>query len=225
MSQFDIAVWTSQELFNNEGYDAQNMAKEFIEGAFNRSNNHSVDVTLADAKVDAPKEYANSSFNGPLPCNDSFYDDFNHLLHWFREWLDCNNPPEYATDCNLLITHGETGGLGGGNDAYAHVGKNLAKFYSYQTYGFSSKHDSVDTLLEEVGHSLIQNMENQDDNTVSHDSGTLFSHPGGHTITPLGITGDTAYNNCNEYVDKSQWSGDGWEARYSECTESNFVKK
>ncbi|ACV47082.1 MULTISPECIES: hypothetical protein [Halomicrobium] len=223
MATFDVTVYTSKEAHSNDGFDARDMAIEFIEGAFNRSDNHSVDATASDSIVDAPVEYANDPFKGPMPCHSyrTWYDD---LLHWFREWLDCNEPSEIATDCNLLVTYGTTGGLGGGDDAYACVGEKLVQFDSYEEYGYETKHDSVDTLLEELGHALVSNMENEDDDKVAHDSGYIFHHSEGNTITPIGITGDTDYNNCNVYVNKDRWDGEGWEARYSQCTEDNFVK-
>ncbi len=138
----------------------------------------------------------------------------------------------FGKDCNLLLTAASGGGLGGPREACAGGSFVLAEAYDeYRPWGAEPAFNKVDTLLEELGHTLVHGMEDRDygeeggDGVGAHDSGTLYEHDGTYAITPIGISGDTRYNNCGERVDKDRWNGDAWEARYSECTERYFTER
>lgn len=246
MGTFEIAVFTSEKLYNHcdddfgNGFEARDMAIEFIEGAFERSSDHSVVVEPADQTINAPQESINSSFESTVPCS-SETGTWADLWDWWKYWLnkaDCNDPHTYEKDCNLLLTDADGGGLGGGRIACSGGGYVVADNYdSYKDYGFEEEFGKAETILEEVGHCLVKDMEDEDygdddgDGQLAHDSGDLFYHDpingkSGYTITPIGVTGDEEYNNCGEKVDKDEnWNESGWEARYSSCTEEYFEEK
>lgn len=241
MSQFEIGLYTSDALYydcNNEfgnGYEGVDRAAEFIEGAFNRSSSHSVTVRKSSNKIQAPQEAINSSFEAEAPCTSitGTWDDLRDWWDYYVNDADCKSKDVIANDCNLLLTAASGGGLGGPREAAAGGIFTVAKNYSsYQKWDADPAFNQVDTLLEEVGHTLVTNMVDNDyqfvgdksggDGQTPHDSARLYDHNGKYAITPIGITGDTEYNNCGQKVDKYLWDGDAWEARYSPCTEEYF---
>lgn len=68
MGSFEVAVFTTSDLYWDcssefgDGYEARDIAAEFIEGAFSRSTNHTVTVLKPDTRVSAPQEQINDSF-------------------------------------------------------------------------------------------------------------------------------------------------------------------
>lgn len=239
MATFEITLYSTSQLYQDckdrfsDGFRARDLAKEFIDGAFDRSNNHNVDVSLASVKVQAPTELIHNSFEAPEPCHSGSDFYWPNLRDWWEYWIDeasCKDTSSKSKDCNLLLTAADGAGLGGPREACAGGAFHIADNYTYyQDWGTDSAFNKVDTLLEELGHTLIGNMPNKDDGTTAHDSGRLYEHSGTFAITPLGITGDTDYNNCNEFVDKSRLANPSdpqvWEARYSPCTEKHFSEK
>lgn len=231
MGSFEVAVFTTSDLYWDcssefgDGYEARDIAAEFIEGAFSRSTNHTVTVLKPDTRVSAPQEQINDSFKAQPPCSGPI-GTWEDLRDWWDYWVNdaaCKDPHTEAADCNLLLTGASGGGLGGPREACAGGAFTIANNYdSYQNWDDQPAFNQVDTVLEELGHTLVSDMSNEDDGTIPHDSGRLYEHNGTYAITPIGITGDTDYNNCNEYVNKSRWDENAWEARYSPCTEEHF---
>lgn len=243
MGSFDVAVFTTGDLYNHcndefgDGFAGRDIAIDFIEGAFNRSSNHSVNTIAASDIVHTPTEKIREPFEAPAPCYEGLGDvSWTDLRDYWKFWIedaDCKDPHASGKDCNLLLSDTPNGGLGGGKYACSGGAFVVASNYSsYENYGFDPAFNKVDTILEEVGHCLVSNMKDEDygdnngDGKIPHDSGRLYSTFEGYTITPIGITGDVDYNNCGKFVDKDGlWSGDGWNARYSPCTEDYFQEK
>jgi hypothetical protein len=236
---FEIGLFVTRGLYDrctaelDDCWKARDIAATFIEGAFARSESHTVTVECAPEPVDAPTDRIRTSCEAPHPRHGTVR-RWPTLRRWWGACLDCpapDRPVGFSKDCNLLLTAAPGGGLGGPREACAGGSFRIAEaFDEYHEWGTGPAFNAVDTLLEEVGHSLIDGMADRDygddgDGVVAHDSGTLYEHDGVFAITPLGISGDTRYNNCGERVDKHRWNGDAWEARYSECTERYFRER
>lgn len=270
MGSFEIGLFITQELHdwcaNNSteasggGYAAQDISADFIEGAFNRMSNHSVNVKKEDKLIDAPTENLNSDFRARYPCDrkngTGDAKDWASLRSWFKEWYKnstCFVPHVLAKDCAILLTNATGGGSAFGQFATAGGSRIIAeKLSSYSNWGSANgtsdsdpdAWNKVDTLLEEIGHSLTiatvymndnDGSSNSGDGRKDHDNGALIKHPAYndeyYAITPIGITADTDYNNCGDYVQKSRWMNDAngtvksWEAKWSTCTASYFQEK
>ena len=260
MTQFEIAIFETDELHEHcksefgrySAYEAAKRARDFVEGAFDRSSQHSVDVSVSYSTPDAPIEnpgcMKDDYFHAYHPCDDCechYPSQYPNLHTWFQDWLEGScGPYTVARDVNILLTDQNGGGCGAGGRtppvATAGGAFTIAKeFDDYQTHSTDDVMWDIDTLLEEIGHTLIMNdngpdMIDDDDDGKDHDSGTIYERTtryGTHyyTMTPMGITGNTSYNNCGWWVDKSRWDPgsetapeDGFEGRYSGCTEDYF---
>lgn len=250
MSQhFEVGVYTTQKLYDHcesdatYGFQARDVAKDIIEGAFGRWK-HSVDINLSDNPVNAPKEGKGGPFQAELPCNRMVV-SWNDLRDWWEYWTKESKCTDTVSgrDCHVLLTNASVGGLGTGAAAIVTGGFKMAKqFNSYEKYGYEDYHKKAKNLLHEVGHNLTYNMVNKDDGTKAHDSARIYDHTGNpdhlpkseNTISVMGIdsTGvtDDTQNNCADqtywYTNKPKYYGTGservgWELRYSPCTEQN----
>lgn len=247
MGHFEVALFSTRGLHERcerefgDGWKARDVAAAFVEGAFDRSETHTVDVVRVETPVDAPRERVPGSFEAPFPGDGADEGEgragtdgrWPNLRRWWNVCLNESDEVDAtpAKDCNLLLTAADGSGLGGPREACAGGSFVVAASYDeYQPWDQDPAFNKVDTLLEELGHTLVHDMEDLDygdhgDGVVAHDSGTLYEHDGVYAITPIGISGDTRYNNCGERVDKERWNGDAWEARYSECTERYFRER
>lgn len=244
MTEFEVGLYITNTLYHDcndefgSGFEGVDQAAEFIEGVFNRSNSHSVTVEKSSCRINTPQEGINSSFIAVAPCTsiEGTWEDLRSWWDYYMNDAECKSKDIIASDCNLLLTAASGGGLSGPREAAAGGIFTVGKNYSgYQSWGSDPAFNQVDTFLEELGHSLIHTMTDEDynyvsnksdgDGTVGHDSGKLYERGGRYAITPVGITGDTRYNNCGTEVNKSRWDGDAWEARYAPCTEEYFHKK
>lgn len=233
---FQVAVFTTDELYNDcedyfgYGYEARNIAMDIIEGAFDRSSRHSVEVNRGSKVISAPQEHMSGPFQAYRPCG-SYMVEWNDLRDWWEFWVEeasCHDPHAQGRDCALLLTAADGGGRGANEAACVGGAFKVAKqFSSYEEYGYTEAHKKAKNILHEVGHNLTHNMENQDDLQLAHDSAQLHYHFEGNTITPMGISGDATENNG---ADETYWhtnkrdnyDGQGWELKYSDVTEDNI---
>lgn len=204
MGDFEIAVFTSNELYDKcetnlgYGYEARDIAIDIIDGAFSRSYPHSVTTNPGDKIVYPPKETKDGPFTARVPC-ETYETTWNDLRDWWEYWVEaayCKDPHAEGLDCSVLLTAASGGGLGANQAAVVGGSFQVADELSgYEEYGYSEAHKKAKNILHEVGHNLTNNMENQDDNTIAHDSGELWEHNGDYTISPMGITGDETTHN------------------------------
>jgi hypothetical protein len=223
IGHFEIAVFSTTELFEDcdnafgDGFKGRDIVIEFINGAFGRSDTHSVSIEPATDIIDAPQEGVGGPFEAKVPCSP--YDgEWSDLRSWWDFWFNeagCKDPHTKEKDCNLLLTAASSGGTGGPREPVAGGAFTIADEYSsYKEWDKDPAFNKVDTVLEEVGHTLVSDMVDNDyddyyghpngDGTLGHDSGRLYEHNGKYAITPIGITGDTDFNNCGDEVDKSR---------------------
>jgi hypothetical protein len=152
------------------------------------------------------------------------------LVGWWKDYAQCNFTN--ADDSNMLITY--TGSHDGGNAyasgkfAQAETGAHLGELSSsYDVHGYNDEHDCLHTVLEEIGHNLLDtNIDDDGDDIGHHDCGSIIPRSP-ETITPMGIDGkelsfSSGENNCEDYYDTSP---DGWECQWSNCAESYFIDK
>lgn len=237
MSHFEIAVFTTIKNYNkslNEfgyGFEARDKAVEFLERAFKRSSQHTASVSPADEQIDAPQEEIRSSFEAQVPCTNHI-GTWGNLRKWWDYWINdatCKDPHTYGKDCNLLLTAANGGGLGSNNASVVGGSVTAAKANPSADWGYGTKYLKAKNILHEVGHALLNNVENKDDSKLLHDTARVYSHSNGNTITPMGITGDITQHNCVDatywHTNKNNWPDDGYELRYSDCTEDNFQVK
>lgn len=249
MTTYKIRIWLSNELiefsqkWENDAYKAAKVAKTYLEEAFH-AHSDSADVTYSTNGIPAPREDC-TDFDGEEICSsDSKY--WNSMFDWWRNYAKAScTDLNLARDTNLLITKNDhcTGGAGTGHWAYACVGISLLELDPdvYNKFGSNCEDFALDTIQEEVAHSLHWNNDNPDkdgDGKISHDYGTV-KYDGslkGH-ITPVGQVGKDGpfsgdgvdYNNCDEFADKSDtdWDGDnsadGWAHWYSDCSINWFT--
>lgn len=156
----EVTVFVSEELYQlgrekrSDGYHAGKVLTAYIEGAFEQTDEWDVDVTLAEARPDPPRDDLTSgpgkSFGGECNCNSPkrYRQDCDDpccwpgLFRWFRDWYwdgwnprkrepipeTCGDPHARSTDANLLLTRGTGGGISSGNPgrvAVATVGDDL----------------------------------------------------------------------------------------------------
>lgn len=255
MAHFDIAVFITQEVYdygsNNygDGFRARDRVVTFIEGAFNEASNHSATVTGASEVPKAPREKTKGSLTASCICNPNFTCSWSSLLAWWDDWLinaNCMDPHTRADDCNLLITKGSDGGLGGGRNtepgtAVSSWGQFLVDLPStYDRFVWSEPGHKMWVVLQEMGHTLLDDQPDKDGDGVGHDSGNVFfdSTTGKYSISPMGVTGDAMIegyhlNNCEERVDKDDADNDGdgdlKDGRHAQfynegCTTKHFTK-
>lgn len=162
------------------------------------------------------------------------------MWHWWTDWTNasCVNPA-YQDDVYLLLSNASGGGLGHGNHAVAGGFDLVSEPKTYQRFMFGGNATKIDTVLEEVGHCLIENMSNDDcDGVVAHDSGKVVqdSATGNYAISPQGLTDykcSNAFNwqenNCGVPYDKDAVYTDsngniaGHVFEYSDCTVDHFT--
>lgn len=237
MGNFQLSVFTTHELYNKcendglGGYAARDTAVDFLRQAFSKSPNHTSDVEVGSTKIPAPQEEIRSSFSARKPCtfDTAYYDNLND---WWGDYTACTSLNK-SKDCDLLLTAATGSGLGGPPYACAGGGYEAAVYYAttgIKDYTDDSAGNKVDAILEEAGHCFSQDVSDLDyinygDGTIAHDNGVLFEHGGSYYITPIGIGGDTQYNNCGQEVNKSRWNGTGWEHQYSDCEETHFTER
>lgn len=234
---YQIGVWISSELYNADGWTPLDRAVEWIDGALNKTDKGGNATGYYDT-VPAPVEDKETSFSTQYPClNESC--SYDHLLQWWDDYAPCHF--NVQSDSNILITldddyHPMDGGRAwqSGKYAIAETGKYLSGLSStYGEYGKGDPHDCMHTVLEEIGHNLLQ--ENTDDEGKynngdgynHHDNGSIQKHDGEGYITPMGIDDkelsfDSGSNNCDEYYSTSPV---GYELHWSECAEGYFNDK
>lgn len=212
-----------------DGFAARDTAKDVIQGAFDEWS-HNVSIELGDQKVYAPQENKGGPFEAYKPCT---FDEltWNDLRDWWETWVEyssCKDPHASGQDCHLLVTVASGGGLGASGMAVVGGSFQVAKeLGGHEDHGDTEAHKKAKNIIHEVGHNLTNNMENQDDSSLAHDSARLDYHTDdGYVITAMGIVGDTTTNNCSDesywYTNKrDNWDGSGWEIEYSPCTEDN----
>jgi hypothetical protein len=250
VTSFDIEIFETRELqiSMNDEYDntwrAAERAENWIKGAFDGNSSYEATVGIAkdsepDPKIEGP---AGESFEQSCICHWEYTCSYNNLFDWWGSWLssECKDPHDDAEDCRLLLTDYSGSGLGGGDKAVACVGKEVAKLDStHNRFGEQSRHSSMDTVLEEIGHALIHwdgdnNCSHSDDDGDgrAHDSGVIKydSSADDYGVTPMGITGDRCNNNCaddsslntnycfSKCDDDSDGNPDGYILEYSDCT-------
>lgn len=248
MTTYKIKVWQSGELYKfcdtwyDDAYRAAKVAKTYLEGAFH-DHSDTADVSVPINTIPAPKEDC-GSFDGTDICDDDGH-FWNSMFNWWRNYVKANcTDVTLARDTNLLIVANShcKGGKGTGQFAFACQGKSLAKLDPdvYTKFGDACEDFAVDTIQEEVAHSLHYwgNSTDQDgDGAVSHDYGTVKYKDWNGYITPVGQVGTDGcqwdcegvnYNNCDEYSNKSDadWDDDGnvdgWAHWYSDCSINHF---
>lgn len=240
MANFEIAVFVTKDVYDDNGYQARDRVATFTEGAFGETSRHTVDVLRADETPNPPQEKINSSVSGNCICDWTLDCSWDNLLDWWDDWLiysECNDSHTQAADCNLLVTAADGGGLGGGRNstpgtAITNGGLDLKDLpSSYEPYVWTTAGKKMWVALQEMGHSLIDGMPDSDGDGTGHDSARVIEDPdnGKETITPMGITGDATWNrdlqnNCGKAYDKS--SVDGKSACFwnDSCTTKYFTK-
>jgi hypothetical protein len=143
---------------------------------------------------------------------------------WFKDYVRCNYVPE-AEHANILLsdTNSLDGGTAeiGGNFGHSQTGRYVSYLpTSYEAWGYGDPYDAMHTVMEELAHNLQESVRNlDDDNNVYHDSGALYYHSQGYTISPLGIDGredSGGTNNCDDSY-STAIGVDGWEMHWSDC--------
>lgn len=245
MTTYDIHIYVSDGLHQwtldqgySDGFRCGWLAKTFMDGAFNHSSSHDVNCNVrTDNRIVAPIEQTHTSFDARYPCTN-YVVTFNHLFDWWGSYIDAScTSIDDTVDCNLLIVIGNDDGAGAGgnasgNTAVAGSGRDMITVTnSYYEFGYDDhEDDAIDTIQEEIGHTLIGNAVNYDgDGAGAHDYGRVEydSGNGKYAITPLGMIGDE--NNCvtNNYSKSltdtdSDDAPDGWAHYYSQCAFDHF---
>lgn len=222
---YKIRIWQSQVTRDenyNDGYDedvALNRAEAFIDEAFNRVNHENADVTTSGTYVSTPTEIQNESFESYHPCSTSYRKQYDNLVEWFHDWLDCGfDSVGRVNDCNLLITYGNNpgGGLantnmtGNGPVAVASTGQHLPLVdSSYVKYGDGTdKYGAPMATLHEVAHNVMEH------GTNHHNRGSTrySSFHSAYTYSPAGSNPDNP-NECGEYYGSEEYR----QFEYGEC--------
>jgi hypothetical protein len=258
VTSYNIEIFETDELQTsmddeyNDAWQAAERAETWIKGAFESNSGHEATVGIAkDSEPDPGQEGpAGDSFDQGCICAENTYRcSYNNLFDWWGDWLqaDCKDPHEDADDCRLLLTdYSRGGGLGAGDIAVACVGQDIAELdSSHHRWGGQSKHNAMDTVLEEIGHALINwdgdnNCSHSDDDGDGrgHDSGVIKydTTESDYGVTPMGITGDRCNNNCadnsslnTDYCfsmcdDDDDGNPDGWILEYSDCSFCGMVE-
>ena len=254
----DVVLFETYDLQNycddnyGSSWRAANRAKTWIEGAFDQTSDYDVTVSIAtDSAPNPPQEGpARDDFTTSCLCHWQYNCTYNNLWVWWVDWLnnsDCKDPHDDANDCRMLLTNYDSSGLGSSKTAVACIGQKVAELSSaYSRFGNQPRHNGMDTVLEELGHCLINwdssnnNCDHKDDDGDgrSHDSGAVLydSTADDYGITPMGLAGDRCHNNCSDdslldtpYCfsrcdDDGDGEPDGWVLEYSDCTKCGFVE-
>lgn len=232
---FEISVFTTQELYEKcqdnlgDGFAARDMAAEWVDNAMSRSG-ETARIKKSSEKIWAPTEQASNGFNAHNYCTGEF-EWHNSLYKWWMNYERCSSHDVAAKDSNVLITAADGGGLAASRWAVVGGTYHIANVYdSYVNYSFHHRANNMESLLEEVGHCLTDDMADYDyrdsgDGFIAHDSGMTYERPEGVTISPIGVTGDTSKNNCPHSVNKYDWDGNAAEFKFSNCTTGFFSEK
>lgn len=237
---YEVAVWIPHDLARRctekygDPWRAQKRAKTYIEGAFSRTKHQ---VRVKTPKIPVPnRNHTNYYVDKKAICDHHEYPD--HTVDWFdgwllnvawlRDWLESDCVPwQPAAHSNIMITdgHNRGGGLAFGSGSYAvaasgrYVGDLPA---DYQEYGYQAESDAIQAMwvtLHEIGHNLLtNNVDHDDDGVGHHDIAEIWERPEGNTVTAVGLNGDV--NNCGEEFDKSTL--EGRELTYSDCAQNHF---
>jgi hypothetical protein len=241
MGTYEMMVVQSTSLTNHcenqysDGDRARQRAETFIKGAIEESTSHTVNFLTPSGDMYAPQQEIQGSFDAKYPCDRTFTINYDNLLQYFDDGLDCVEEKR-AADANIIIpdTNDSDGGLAYGCGDYsglggARTGQGIAQAsWSYETHGYDFEHTAVHTLLEELGHILLNcnTTDGDGDGIYDHDSGKIDFRDSGNTISPMSIDdieGDNAcekYNNCN----RSWWCDtvDGWSLYFADCATDEF---
>lgn len=252
MADIEIVIFVTQdladasELSTGDEFYAARVAQTYIEGALDKNSySHYVFKDTANFP-NPPKEAPGASVCEPngICGNDSDGKCYNTLTGWWTDWwknMSCKDPHGEADDLYLLLTYATGGGLAFPRSATCGAANllNISDPNRYNHFGFADGNgtwNQVDSVLEEVGHALIENMSDEDGDGSSHDSGMIKkdSNSGKYGISPIGIKDTINFdglqtNNCSTPYDKFKADNDndgdidGWVYEYSPCSENHFV--
>lgn len=120
MATFEIGVHVTNQLYNKHGFTPRDKAAEYIEGAFDQTSRHDVNIVKNYYRIYAPIEESQESFYAYDPCTDENI-PYNNLSNWWLDELDCDvDSADKGSDVNLLLTD-STGQLGRCANDYAAV--------------------------------------------------------------------------------------------------------
>jgi hypothetical protein len=245
MADIEIDIYSTEALRNTcqlngkSGDYSAYVARTFIGGALDATAyTYDIDV-VTGTYPDPPDERITADQYEPSGvCGNSSSKTYNTLRAWWLNLLDAScGPSKNADDVNLLLSAANGGGLAAGEVAVCSAGKLWDVPNYYRRFGFDDqKWNQVDSVLEEVGHCLIQNMVDHDGDGSSHDSGMVVkdTSTGRYGISPIGIKdienyGGYTRNNCYAPYDMFQTDTDGdrkpdgWIYEYSSCSEDYFT--
>lgn len=218
MGPYEVNVWITQELYNNEGTTPKEKAKTYIQGAFNQVP-HTVSLGTTSDYPAPPTEDPLQSFEANVPCTNKTK-TYDSLWPWFKDWLSCYG--NEAKDCNLLITNADYG-KGGvtGNNKYAAApgGSEIAYWLSstYDSTGCSAGHEAMSISLHEMGHSFMK-MSGSNEHSVGN---VYYDSDGTGYCTPMALRKDGTWEQyCGATVDSS--SDSCFQLYWSDCCSDNW---
>jgi len=221
MTTFEITIYQTSDLYwhcddlYGDATRAQKRAKTYLQGAFNYSP-HNMQVSLGDPKISAPQEIVLDTVEvDTAPCTNISGGNYDNLGQWWDDRIDFCSDLNFSPDVDLLLTDydSEAGICINNRAACAEGGQHVAGLpSSHELYGDSRPHNSMQTAMHEVLHSILSSTASE------HNVGYTYDHSGTKALTPNGTMGQN--NVCGNYVD-SRTSG-YWEMRYSDCADSNM---
>lgn len=219
MGPYEVKVWITQELYNNEGTEPKENAKAHIQGAFDQVP-HTVSIGTTSDYPAAPAEDPHATFEANIPCTNKTK-TYDFLCYWFQDWLECY--ASEAKDCNLLITNADEskGGATGYNQyAAAPGGSEIASDLSttYDSEGTSHGHETMSISLHEMGHAFLEMS-----GDTEHKVGNVYHDTDGTGYcTPMALRKDGTWSQyCGVTVDSSNCTG--YQLYWSDCCSDNWA--
>jgi hypothetical protein len=214
MTTLEIGVHVTEELYNADGFTPRDKAAEYLQGAFNQTDLHNVDIVKNYNTVPAPQEIVQESFQAVNPCTGNLV-SYESLAEWWHDELQCNTSTK-GSDCNLLLTDYDSEAGECWNDwaSCSEGGRAIGGLPAYTTHGQSDggSFDSMQTALHETAHALL-------DGTVKdHEVGENVYYDGQEYRTPMAK--QDIYNECGRYSGVVQYGY--WAMHYSNCCYENM---
>lgn len=207
MSHKKVGVWVSRNLYDETGYTVRDKAVSYLQNS-DSNVSYYYDAVAKPEIITAPTEEPNSSFDAKYPCDRTFTISYDNLYDWWQDYTDCELD-NLEPDCNLLITNNSGacgGGRGGGTLAVAN-GNRIENLADGLTYDDSCAAYSMGTVLQEVGHCIVNVSDSDGDGHGDHDTCDNVYHNSEQYITPMGVGYQdelNSYNECGDYFIKPE---------------------
>jgi hypothetical protein len=204
MASFDVGVWISEEQYNDTGTQVLNRVVTYLENSTGNIS-HSINAVAKDERIYAPEECPHTSFSTDFPCDGNLDStSYDQLYSWWVDYTDyCDLNLE--ADANLLVTNCSGscgGGTGGGTRAVANGNRIENPPSSWTKYENSCGAYSMGTVLQEVGHCLVNGVSDSDgDGHGEHDTCDTTYQSGDYYSTPMGVGYHDELDDKNECED------------------------